>query len=159
LTVGVLSTLAPLALAGAVHLHILIARHTPAPAAPFPARTEVMPPHPGDRTEVSRPHPEPTEPTELPGLPEPQAETDDPEQAPQPDTTDGPRYGRPPGAEMDVLLDIARKAIDAHGKCSRTVVRDAIHEAKLPIGESRLTELMKLLRAETDRPADQGHTT
>ncbi|MFE6686030.1 DUF2637 domain-containing protein [Streptomyces sp. NPDC057743] len=154
LTVGVLSTLAPLALAGAVHLHILIARHTPTSAAPFSTCTEVVPPHPGDRTEVSRPHPE--EPTELP---EPQAEADAPEQAPQSGATDGPRYGRPPAAELDVLLDIARKASDAHGKPSRTVVRDAIHEAKLTIAESRLTQIMKILRAEADRPTDQSHTT
>ncbi|MFB7635637.1 hypothetical protein ACFC0M_32445, partial [Streptomyces sp. NPDC056149] len=153
LTVGVLSTLAPLALAGAVHLHILIARHTPAPEVHIPARTEVTTPHPGDRTEVSRPHPEPTE------LPEPQAEADDSEQAPQPGATDGPRYGRPPAAEFDVLLDIARKANDAHGKLSRTVVRNAVQEAKLAIAENRLTQIMKILRAEADRPTDQGHTT
>ncbi|MFF2812479.1 DUF2637 domain-containing protein [Streptomyces sp. NPDC058000] len=142
LTVGVLSTLAPLALAGAVHLYILIARHTPTPAAPFPARAEVAPPHPHDRTEASRPHPEPAD------------EAD----APQPNDTVPRRYGRPPGAEMNVLLDIARKAIDAHGKTSRTVVRDAIREAELTIAEDRLTELMKVLRSEDDQPADRGRT-
>ncbi|MFF4532878.1 DUF2637 domain-containing protein [Streptomyces sp. NPDC001407] len=39
-TVGILSTLAPLALAGAVHLHILITRETTADTAAMPAPTE-----------------------------------------------------------------------------------------------------------------------
>ncbi|MEU7042851.1 DUF2637 domain-containing protein [Streptomyces varsoviensis] len=146
LTVGVLSTLAPLALAGAVHLYILIARHTPPPDAPNPDHTEAVAPHPHDCTEASRPHPEP------------QTETSDPAQTSQPNDTISRRHGRPPGAEMEVLLDIARKAIAAHGKSSRAVVRDAIRETGLTVAEDRLTELMKNVRSEADQPADRGHT-
>lgn len=146
LTVGVLSTLAPLALAGAVHLYILIARHASSQesAAPDPAEPD---PHPRDCTEDSRPHPDP------PG------ETSDPDQAPRSTTMAGRRFGRPPGAEMDVLLGIARKAIDLHGRVSRAVVRDAVREAGLTIAEDRLTELMNRLRTEPHQLSGQGHTT
>ncbi|MFE7114184.1 DUF2637 domain-containing protein [Streptomyces sp. NPDC057654] len=147
LTVGALSTLAPLALAGAVHLYILIARHTPTPDTPTPDPTELVAPHPHDRTEASRPHPEP------------QPDSDKPPAAPQPNETISRRYGRPPGADINVLLDIARKAIDTHGKSSRAIVRDAIRETGLSIAEDRLTELMKRLRSEADQPADQGPAT
>ncbi|MEU7254900.1 DUF2637 domain-containing protein [Streptomyces rimosus] len=147
LTVGVLSTLAPLALAGAVHLHILIARHTPPPNAQNHDRTEVVAPHPYDCTETGRPHPEP------------QTESDEPRPVPQPSNTVGRRYGRPPGADINVLLAIARKAIDTHGKSSRAVVRDAIRETGLTVAEDRLTELMKRLRSEADQPTDHGHAT
>ncbi|MFG3117889.1 DUF2637 domain-containing protein [Streptomyces sp. NPDC048197] len=145
LTVGVLSTLAPLALAGAVHLYILIARHTPQSEPPALDCTEPGP-HPRDCTETGRPHPEP------------QDEADDPEQRPLPEATVGRRYGRPPGAEMNVLLDIARKATDAHGRSSRAVVRDAVRKAGLTIAEGRLTELMNRLRTEADQPADHDRT-
>ncbi|MFI6689940.1 hypothetical protein [Streptomyces sp. NPDC050485] len=61
------------------------------------------------------------------------------------------RYGRPPGAEMDELLAIARRAIAAHGKGTRAVLRNAIREeAGLTIAEDRLTELKTLLRAEQE---------
>ncbi|MGV4930007.1 DUF2637 domain-containing protein [Streptomyces sp. BHT-5-2] len=146
LTVGVLSTLAPLALAGAVHLYILIARHTPQQESPTPHHTKPAP-HPRDCTEAGRPHPEP------------QGEADDHQQAVLPNTTENRRYGRPPGAEMDVLLDIARKAIHTHGKCTRAVVRDAVREAELTLAEDRLTELMSVLRTESKQHQDQGHTT
>ncbi|MEV0372789.1 hypothetical protein AB0I10_23670 [Streptomyces sp. NPDC050636] len=145
-TVGVLSTLAPLALAGAVHLYILIARHSPTLHAPTRDHTDVVAPHPRDCTEGSRPHPEP------------QKETSGPLSDPPSNDTVSRRFGRPPGAEMNVLIDIARKGIDAHGKSSRAVVRGAIREAGLTIAEDRLTELMSHLRAEADRPADQDPT-
>ena len=59
------------------------------------------------------------------------------------------RYGRPPGAEMDELLAIGRRAIEAHGKNTRAVLRNAIRdEAGLTIAEDRLTELKALLTAE-----------
>ncbi|MFE0192490.1 DUF2637 domain-containing protein [Streptomyces sp. NPDC058989] len=145
LTVGVLSTLAPLALAGAVHLYILIARHTAPEEVPASDRTEPVP-HPRDCTEVGRPHPEP------------QDEEGDPERAPHSKATESRRYGRPPGAEMDVLLDIARKAIDTHGKSTRAVIRDAVREAELTIAEDRLTELMSLVRTESKQHQDEGHT-
>ncbi|MFB6437860.1 DUF2637 domain-containing protein [Streptomyces sp. NPDC056411] len=146
LTVGVLSALAPLALAGAVHLYILIARHTPPPESSAGDRTEPAP-HPRDCTESGRPHPDR------------QDEAEGPLQAPDPEATTNRRYGRPPGAEMDVLLDIARKAIDTHGKSTRAIVRDAVREAELTIAEDRLTELMSLLRTEANQPPEHGRTT
>ncbi|MEW2526529.1 DUF2637 domain-containing protein [Streptomyces sp. NPDC047071] len=129
-TVGILSTLAPLALAGAVHLYILIARQT--------ARTT-----PTTATSV---HP-------TPGSPGTDLVQDQPGPPSATDATQAHRSGRPPGAEMDELLAIARTAVEAHGRVSRAVARDAIREAGLPISEDRLTELMQRLRA------DQGSLT
>jgi hypothetical protein len=53
-TVGILSTLAPLALAGAVHLHILITRHEP-PPAPAPAAALAPAPAPAPAPRRRRP--------------------------------------------------------------------------------------------------------
>ncbi|AKA04756.1 hypothetical protein SAZ_21565 [Streptomyces noursei ZPM] len=146
LTVGVLSTLAPLALAGAVHLYILIARHNRS-EPPTELRGTEAAPHPCDRTEVGRPHPEPQDDVAHP--PEPARRQ----------ATPAPRYGRPPGADMDRLLGIARKAISTHGKSSRAVVRKAVREAGLTIAEDRLTDLMNNLRTESNPSLNQGRTT
>lgn len=76
-----------------------------------------------------------------------------PGHATPPPAADGPlaqRYGRPPGAEMDELLAIGRRAITVHGKATRAVLRDAVRAANLTIAEDRLTELKTLLLAEQD---------
>jgi hypothetical protein len=54
-TVGVLSTLAPLALAGAVHLYILIARRVTEETVPVHPGHLTSAGHPADRIEVERP--------------------------------------------------------------------------------------------------------
>ncbi|GAA3299312.1 DUF2637 domain-containing protein [Streptomyces cinereospinus] len=54
-TVGILSTLAPLALAGAVHLYILIARRVTEETAPGSLGHLAAAGHSADRTEVERP--------------------------------------------------------------------------------------------------------
>ncbi|MFF7262234.1 DUF2637 domain-containing protein [Streptomyces sp. NPDC008159] len=62
-TVGILSTLAPLALAGAVHLYILIARRVTEETASAPLGHLAAAGHSADRIEVERPattgHPQP----------------------------------------------------------------------------------------------------
>ncbi|OEU96267.1 DUF2637 domain-containing protein [Streptomyces oceani] len=144
-TVGVLSTLAPLALAGAVHLHILIARQTTHASRGIP--TEVP-----DTPSTSTP----------PTYVQPQlllhendrplrADSPPPAEETAPQTT---RYGRPPGADMEDLLPIARKAVAQTGKATRATVRTAIRDAGLTVSENRLTELMQHLR--TDRLATTG---
>ncbi|MEU1821296.1 DUF2637 domain-containing protein [Streptomyces abikoensis] len=50
ITVGILSTLAPLALAGAVHLYILITRHQPARSGTVRGPVRADQPAPGDRS-------------------------------------------------------------------------------------------------------------
>ncbi|MEU5839949.1 DUF2637 domain-containing protein [Streptomyces diacarni] len=135
-TVGVLSTLAPLALAGAVHLHILIGRQTN-PADPRKSADTATPPPSTPPGYVQAPlllhenHPRPE---------------DDPPRADDAEPR-GTRYGRPPGAQMEDLLAIARKATAPRDKPTRATVRTAIRDAGLTISENRLTELMQRLRA------------
>lgn len=71
-----------------------------------------------------------------------------------------PRGGRPPGAPLEVLVEIGRAAAAEQGKLTRTVVRTAVEDKGLTIGSRRLTDVMDILRAEpeatveTDRPHD-----
>ncbi|WP_327379878.1 hypothetical protein [Streptomyces sp. NBC_01212] len=76
----------------------------------------------------------------------PTRETTEP--APEVDVPAAQRYGRPPGAEMEELLAIGRRAIATHGTATRAVLRNAIRAAELTISEDRLTELKALLAAE-----------
>ncbi|MGW3556428.1 DUF2637 domain-containing protein [Streptomyces sp. NPDC000963] len=101
-TVGILSTIAPLALAGAVHLHILITRET---------TTEAPEQSAGD-TEAKR------------------------------------RGGRPPDAPLEDLVAIGRVAAAEQGKLSRAIVKKAVRARELGMAGERLTEVMKILRAE-----------
>ncbi|MFF4605957.1 DUF2637 domain-containing protein [Streptomyces sp. NPDC001339] len=212
ITVGILSTLAPLALAGAVHLYILIARRVTEPAGqPDTSRVRA------DRVTADRqdipvgqdePRPSPVgsgHPVELPapetnrpavtvrqdtqetgasqdppgqqdGLAEPEHEgrTADlgghPASRPapvtrihpvtppagQPETepvTAAASAGKPlPDTDpvTEELLLIARRAVNEAGKATRQVVAEAIRGQNLPLGNDRLTVLMRRLRAEAN---------
>ncbi|MFD4398455.1 DUF2637 domain-containing protein [Kitasatospora sp. NPDC058478] len=176
--VGVLSTLAPLALGGAVHLYILIARHghdtptapaeqnalprTETSADPVTAdpEPELRPERAKDRSDENAlltlmsaagllpaewrdalPDPEPAEADDQPA--------DDPD--PQADGAAGAEnkpIGRPPGAPMERLLEVGRAAVAAEGRLTRAIVEQAVRDAGLPLGSTRLTELMRKLREE-----------
>ncbi|SEG94335.1 Protein of unknown function [Actinacidiphila yanglinensis] len=135
-TVGILSTIAPLALAGAVHLHILITR---ADATPPTTDTVTQP----ETTE--RQH-------ETPVGPEQEIQHTRPELPPARHETSRPvrRIGRPPSAELDQLLVLARPAFHLHETPTRAVVREAIRAAGHTISEDRLTQLIAALRRERD---------
>lgn len=151
-TVGVLSTLAPLALAGAVHLYILIARqagdagqgpvpgdfHTPTAAPCIPSSPDALSFSLSAETNSSTQHSSRT--SEQPTATPPASRT-------EPAAPEG-RQGRPPGAEFEAMLPIARKAAAEHGRLSRQVVRNAVRASGLTIGDERLTALMTRLRAE-----------
>ncbi|MET7299964.1 DUF2637 domain-containing protein [Embleya sp. NPDC005575] len=154
-TVGVLSTLAPLALAGAVHLYILITRHqdTPEPTA--------RPPHPPVRSVV--PVPVATQPVEIDTVFEhsrptesdgnPVASERNPARPTARPADEGVRTaGRPPGADMDTLLGLARRGAREAGRITRPIVTDAIRVHGLPLGSDRLTALMRVLRDEQTQP-------
>ncbi len=143
ITVGILSTVAPLALAGAVHLHILITRQ-PAPA---PDHT-VQPP----TAQGVDQNTEPDLPTAMPAPASPPAE-----QHVQPKARHRSRIGRPPEAELHELLDLVRPNVAEHRRPTRELVRGTIRAADLGISEKRLTKLMNALRedrtaAEAPRP-------
>lgn len=60
------------------------------------------------------------------------------------------RGGRPPGAPLQVLVEIGRAAAAEQGKLTRAVVRTAVEDKGLTVGCKRLTEVMDILRAEPD---------
>ncbi|MFG3255262.1 DUF2637 domain-containing protein [Streptomyces sp. NPDC048172] len=175
-TVGVLSTLAPLALAGAVHLYILIARRAATEAghpvttgtADTTVRAERIPADAPDS-----PNAEPAmdsvaalerqakdtaasdnDPDARPGLGErarPRerntSASDAPSKAPSSSTA---TENRPKAGDADELLSLARQAVTDAGKLTRKVVADAVRGEGLPLSNDRLTELMQQLRAEAD---------
>ncbi|OEV13148.1 DUF2637 domain-containing protein [Streptomyces nanshensis] len=120
ITVGLLSALAPLALAGAVHLYILIARQTDtgtkpdhsAEASPLFDEADVSASVHNDEIPARRMR----------------------------------RIGRPPGAELPELLDLARPLFAAHETPTRETVRHTIRTAGHSISEDRLTQIMTTLR-------------
>ncbi|MBC3843103.1 DUF2637 domain-containing protein [Streptacidiphilus sp. 4-A2] len=173
-TVGVLSTLAPLALAGATHLHILITRHSAptlnAAPLPVPASASASTARRGLTATVYQALGEDNEPDPVhESAPVTASEADSrhrPQSGPHDATAndalttavgggDGagqPRRGRPPRGSIEDLLAIARAAVSAHGGLSRRAVAQAIRAAGLTISDKRLTELMALLREVFDQP-------
>lgn len=139
-TVGILSTIAPLALAGAVHLHILI------------TRTSTSSPTPGipDVTAEDQPNPR-----QIPDHQEHDIQHTRPE-LPAADQRTGPagpvrRIGRPPSAELDELLNLARPVLRLHETPTRALVREHVRAAGHTVSEDRLTQLMTALRGDPDR--------
>jgi hypothetical protein len=172
-TVGVLSTLAPLALAGATHLHILITRHSgtlpatsghPAESAPLPVATvEPVPvPMPALLPEAAGVFPVSGTATEQ-----------EPVQAPDPDSAAelvGPeavdagqgaagtsgrpthpgRSGRPPAASIEERVQLVHAAHPDLDDLSRSSARAAITERGLTVGAERLTEVLVRLRPDAE---------
>ncbi|MGW7543958.1 DUF2637 domain-containing protein [Streptomyces sp. NPDC054770] len=64
------------------------------------------------------------------------------------------RGGRPPGAPLQVLVEIGRAAAAEQGKLTRAVVRTAVEDKGLTVGSKRLTEVMDILRAELEAAAE-----
>ncbi|AUH42207.1 DUF2637 domain-containing protein [Streptomyces sp. CMB-StM0423] len=182
LSVALLSTVAPLALAGAVHLYILISRNTPTrtpndgPGLPHAAAEPALSAVSATGTPVLNPAgsagPNGTPTTERPTIAsdplasDRRSETADrhtaadtsisaPPPHPAPAQPTQRRTGRPPGAEFGQLLAIAREAVESHGETSRTVVENAIRDQGLPIGGERLTKIMKVLKSDADTTSDR----
>ncbi|WTH27615.1 DUF2637 domain-containing protein [Kitasatospora purpeofusca] len=179
--VGVLSTLAPLALGGAVHLYILIARHghdtatatgeqkalPRAEASAEPVTADPVPEFRLERVEdrsdenallalLSAAGLLPAEWRDALPDSEPAEVDDQPADAPdsQAGAAEGAAeaenkpIGRPPGAPMERLLEVGRAAVAAEGRLTRAIVEQAVRDAGLPLGSTRLTELMRKLREE-----------
>ncbi|WP_445395043.1 DUF2637 domain-containing protein [Streptomyces sp. LE64] len=68
------------------------------------------------------------------------------------------RGGRPPGASLQVLVEIGRAAASEQGKLTRAVVRTAVEDKGLTVGSKRLTEVMDILRADLE-PSAETHRT
>ncbi|MER7307395.1 DUF2637 domain-containing protein [Streptomyces griseoluteus] len=163
LTVGALSAIAPLALAGAVHLDLVIRRH-PTPRAQEGAATtseavghshngrhSAEPPAPSD-DETSLPMKVRCSPdmAERPDVAEAAVKVP---QAPKSPTKEG---GHERDAAFDELLAIARTAPLGRGdRASRRNIEAAIRAAGYRIGKDRLTQIKDHVQAELDQAARQ----
>jgi hypothetical protein len=148
-TVGVLSAIAPLALAGAVHLYLVIRRH---PTPPVP-QADATSSHNHD--------------TDLEELPQTLHDASDitanvasasADVAKAARASAEPQSGEADGI-ADELLSIARTApLGRGGRASRRHIEDAIRAENLTIGRKEADKIKGLLQAELDAAAAQQPT-
>ncbi|WP_413115759.1 DUF2637 domain-containing protein [Streptomyces sp. CY1] len=156
LTVGALSAIAPLALAGAVHLYLVIQRHITSPRHPQEdsATHRHIDTSRHDHQSTGRPH-----------LTHPEVEPEHLEAAPATSATDvagdaddvaeeppAKPKGRQPSATMGELVGIGRTAPPGRdGRISRRAVEAAIRAKGHSVGRARLDEATHILQAELDK--------
>ncbi|AIA06482.1 hypothetical protein DC74_6037 [Streptomyces noursei] len=152
LTVGALSAIAPLALAGAVHLYIVIRRHpTPHPEEENPTeRLEAPGPdhRRGDDIRPSIPvagHPDP-----LSGA-APEPEPDSSDEVPAQALPAPRRTGRPPNASLEELLAMARPVVERTGNVDRDAIADEIRDVRgRKVSNARLQKVIDVLTDEQE---------
>ncbi|MEU5186706.1 DUF2637 domain-containing protein [Streptomyces klenkii] len=168
-TVGVLSAIAPLALAGAVHLYLVIRRHpTPIQEAADEeadaARSHHVTGHGHNGTHNTQPSAtaegDPAQPEQAQATPDvadrPGDVAPDTAEVPQAPETPAEPESQEPGATFDELLAIARTAPPGRkGRASRRHIETAIRAAGHRIGKDRLTQIKDRLQAELDQAAHQ----
>ncbi|SHN36500.1 DUF2637 domain-containing protein [Actinacidiphila paucisporea] len=171
-TVAVLSAIAPLALAGATHMHILIGRHTssrpPTAGTPtmIPADPTMIPAEEHTTPSQDEPASQPaarlgtaagTEdrtPPELAGI------TGQDDERPVQKLNSAPgerpqtgRGGRKAEASIQQLADIIHRAHPDSGQTTRAMARQAIEAQGISAGNERITEALKSLQpSEQARP-------
>ncbi|WNI16317.1 DUF2637 domain-containing protein [Actinacidiphila sp. ITFR-21] len=154
-TVAVLSTIAPMALGGATHLHILVTRHgrTQQPESATAGTPSVAPPVPdgipaAERT-TSRPAVPPAAPVaETFGRKAPTSRTGPSRSGAR--TSTG-RPGRRADASIDELAAVIAHAHPDSGQVSRAAAREAIQAAGLSAGNDRIAQALAQLAQ--DQPA------
>ncbi|PGH49553.1 hypothetical protein CRI70_17035 [Streptomyces sp. Ru87] len=176
-TVGALSAIAPLALAGAVHLYLVV-RRRPTPHAPGAAQQRHNSPvrqlhQPPGRARPAHTEGEPSPPEHEPdhgaahvarasGRHVADHDTDVPQtgsQVPQPPEKPSGPAGRKRGATVDQLLAIGRTAPRGRGgRVSRRNVEQAVRAKGYSAGKDRLNDVTRILQAEADAAARQQQT-
>ncbi|MFD4373338.1 DUF2637 domain-containing protein [Streptomyces sp. NPDC058486] len=146
ITVGVISAIAPLALAGAVHLYLLVQRR---PAHAEPA-AEATPPEPGTPPATKRPV---SAEDEADDSGDSGDSGDSDEQMADPEPPPAPEDGQPPIATYEQVLAIGRTApLGRNGRVSRRHMETAIRDKRLrPGGRERLEEARAELQVERDQ--------
>ncbi|MEV4039807.1 DUF2637 domain-containing protein [Streptomyces umbrinus] len=145
-TVGVLSAIPPLALAGAVHFYIVIRRHpAPHPQEANTGNRQEAPAHRHNGRDSVQP---PTPVEDHPGMfaaPSPDSGDEVPAQtAPTPRRT-----GRPPNASLEELLAMARPVVERMGEVDRDAIAEEIRDVhRRKVSNGRLTKVTALLAEE-----------
>ncbi|MCX5377556.1 DUF2637 domain-containing protein [Streptomyces sp. NBC_00091] len=143
-TVGALSAIAPLALAGAVHFYLLTRHHQ--------ARHE-LPAHPAQQPPAELPTPQ-ADGGDMAESPPAVADVPTPASAPPTTSTAKPR-GRRPSASVDQLVAIGRTVPRGpNGLIQRTKFEAAVRGEGHPVAKDRLVEAMDIIHAETGTTAD-----
>lgn len=146
LTVGVISAIAPLALAGAVHFYLLVARRPTTPDRHNSERHNPEASHKptaGSKDSATAPPPATRADSVAEGAPKHVAETKDRPAKPG---------GRQPIVSLEQAIDIGRTAaLGRAGRVSRRNVEEAIRDKGFGIARSRLDEVKNLLQAELDK--------
>ncbi|MYS22523.1 Protein of unknown function [Streptomyces sp. DvalAA-14] len=160
-TVAVLSTIAPMALGGATHLHILVTRHAQSHSpesvaagtpSPNPAAAEVIPAaeSAASHTEIRQ---QPTTETPAAGIPGRKTATSGTDRTRSRARTGTGRPGRRADATIDDLAAIIAAAHPDAGQVSRTAAREAIQAAGLSAGNDRITQaLTRLSQSRSTKP-------
>ncbi|MEU3350965.1 DUF2637 domain-containing protein [Streptomyces sp. NPDC037389] len=145
ITVGVISAIAPLALAGAVHLYLLVQRR-PAQMEPHeePSHTATVPVSVAGPASGATTTPEP--------VPVSDVAEDATDQVAQPKRRPAGRPGPQPSATLEQAIEIGRTApLGRGGRVSRRHIEKAIRDKGLGIGRERLDEAKNFLQDELDR--------
>ncbi|MEU6848363.1 DUF2637 domain-containing protein [Actinacidiphila alni] len=161
-TVAVLSTIAPMALGGATHLHILVTRHgrTQRPESTTAGTPSLAPPVPDsipavERT-MSRPAVPPAAPVaETSGRKAPTSRTDPGRSGTRASTG---RPGRRADASIDELAAVIASAHGQTGQITRGAAREAIQAAGLSAGNDRIAQALAQLAqlAQDQSPSAEG---
>ncbi|MGW4905046.1 DUF2637 domain-containing protein [Streptomyces sp. NPDC004270] len=155
-TVGVLSAVAPLALAGAVHLYIVIRRH-PVPPHQAGNATAIEAAGDGHRDNDSgdaRP-PAPLESdSDLPAGAAIPSETDSDGEVPTQAAPPPRRAGRPPNASLEELLAMGRPVVERTGEVDRDAIAEEIREVQgRKVSNERLQKVINILAEEHEEPS------
>jgi hypothetical protein len=141
ITVGIISAIAPLALAGAVHLYLLVQRrpaHTKPREVDRPSTADISPAHNVAATTQTAPDENVA-----------QAPAD---QVAHPKKPLAARPGRLTSATFEQAVEIGRTApLGRSGRASRRHIEKAIRDKGLSIGRERLDEVKDYLQAELDQ--------
>ncbi|MCY0945895.1 DUF2637 domain-containing protein [Streptomyces antarcticus] len=143
ITVGTISAIAPLSLAGAVHLYLLVQRRPTHPApSREPARAINRSLHPrSEHGSASAPEPQPI--TEV--------ASSGPEQVAEPAASPVGHPDRQSSATLEQAIEIGRTApLGRGGKVSRRHIEKAIRDKGLRVGRERLDQAKDFLQTEHD---------
>ncbi|MCZ4117908.1 DUF2637 domain-containing protein [Streptomyces sp. H39-S7] len=142
ITVGVISAIAPLALAGAVHFYLLVARHPE--------------PHESARHITADATPEGRSPaaTQEPTCGFNETQDDEADQVAELQKPAAERRGRLPSATLEQAVEIGRTAAPGRsGRISRRHIEKAIRDKGLAVGRERLDRAKDILQSELDQTA------
>ncbi|MFB6535411.1 DUF2637 domain-containing protein [Streptomyces noursei] len=150
LTVGALSAIAPLALAGAVHLYIVIRRH-PTPHTEEDGTTERIEALGPDRRcggDVRLPIPVEGQLDPLSGAAR-ESEPDSGDEVSAQALPAPRRTGRPPNASLEELLAMARPVVERMGNVDRDAIADEIRDVQgRKVSNARLQKVIDALTKE-----------